>query len=188
MNNYETGKTGGSATTEVLYTPRVEAFILTNDGIFPNNPRLPLLIYKKALNTEVPDLVTHVQAIFADHQWGNSWIDSIYDFHHYHSTSHEVLAICGGQARVLFGGEHGIEQTVSAGDVIIIPAGVAHKNLGSERDLVVVGAYPQGREYDLCYGKHEERPNSDRCIVSVPIPESDPLYGSDGPLLEHWRV
>ncbi len=72
--------------------------------------------------------------------------------------------------------------------MIVIPAGVAHKNLGSEHNLVVVGAYPHGREHDMCYGKHEERPASDRNIVSVPIPESDPLYGSDGPLLEHWRL
>ncbi|MGE5294376.1 MAG: hypothetical protein ACM3VT_06070, partial [Solirubrobacterales bacterium] len=100
MDTHEMSDTGGAASAEIVYAPNVEAFILTNDGIFPNNPKLPLLIYKKALNTDVPDLVSHVQAIFADHGWGNSWVDSIYDFHHYHSISHEVLAICSGQARV----------------------------------------------------------------------------------------
>ncbi len=78
MDKNETGSVGGTASAEVVYAPNIEAFILTNDGVFPNNPRLPLLIYKKALNTEIPDLVSHVQAIFADHHWGNSWIDSIY--------------------------------------------------------------------------------------------------------------
>jgi uncharacterized protein YjlB len=188
MNRFEADKTGGPTTPEILYAPNLEAVILTDDGVFPNNPRLPLLIYKKALNPDLPDLVSHVQAIFADHHWGNSWVDGIYDFHHYHSASHEVLAICGGQARVLFGGEHGIDQIVSAGDVIVIPAGVAHKNLGAEGSFVVVGAYPRGRKYDMCTGKHEERPAADRNIVSVPIPDSDPLYGSDGPMTEHWRV
>jgi len=187
MNSFETGRTAGPATPEILYAPNVEAVILTDDGVFPNNRKLPLMIYKKALNTDIPDLVSHVQAIFADHHWGNSWLDSIYDFHHYHSTSHEVLAICGGQARVLFGGEHGIEQTVSAGDVIVIPAGVSHKKIHSEGNFVVVGAYPRGYKHDMCYGKHEERPAADRNIVSVPIPDSDPLYGPDGPLTEHWR-
>ena len=178
MNEYEIRKTGRPATPEVLYAPNIEAFILTNDGVFPNNPKLPLLIYKKALNTEIPDLVSQMQAIFADHHWGNSWVDGIYDFHHYHSTSHEVLAICG---------EHGIEHTLSAGDVVI-PAGVSHKNLGSEGSFVVVGAYPRGRKYDMCYGKREERPAADKNIVSVPIPDSDPLYGSDGPMTEHWQA
>ncbi len=188
MDNYETGKTGGPAAPEVLHAPIVEAFILTDDGVFPNNRTLPLLIYKKALNTEIPDLVSHVQAIFADHHWGSSWVDGIYDFHHYHSTSHEVLAVCSGQVRVLFGGEHGIEHTFPAGDVVVIPAGVAHKNLGAEGNSVIVGAYPRGRKYDMCYGKREERPAADRNIVSVPLPESDPLYGPDGPLMEHWQA
>jgi uncharacterized protein YjlB len=188
MDEHGTSGIGTATSVEVVYAPNVEAFILTNDGVFPNNPKLPLLMYKKALNAEIPDLISHVQAIFADHHWGNSWIDSVYDFHHYHSTAHEVLAVCGGQAHILFGGEHGIEQSVSAGDVIVIPAGVAHKNLGSERGLVVVGAYPRGQEHDMCYGKHEERPTRDRNIVSVPLPEADPLYGAEGPLLEHWRV
>lgn len=188
MNEYKTGKTGGPALPEVLYAPNVEAVILTDDGVFPNNRRLPLLIYKKALNTDIPDVISHVQALFAEHHWTDSWVDSIYDFHHYHSTAHEVLAICGGQARVMFGGEHGILQTVSAGDVIVIPAGVSHKNLGSEGNLAVVGAYPQGQKHDMCYGKHEERPGADRNVVSVRMPESDPLYGLDGPLMEHWQV
>jgi uncharacterized protein YjlB len=188
MNNYETGKTGGPVTPDILYKPNVEAFLLTDDGVFPNNRKLPLLIYRKVLNTGIHDLVSHVQAVFADHHWGGSWVDSVYDFHHYHSTSHEVLAVCSGQGRILFGGEHGIEQTVSAGDVIVIPAGVAHKNLGSEGNFVVVGAYPRGRKYDMCYGKHEERPAADRNIVSVPTPEADPLYGPDGPLMDHWQA
>jgi uncharacterized protein YjlB len=188
MNDYKTDKTGGTVSSDILYAPNVEAFILTDDGVFPNNRKLPLLIYKKALNTGIPDLVSHVQAICADHHWGGSWIDSVYDFHHYHSTAHEVLAICGGQGRILFGGEHGIELAISAGDAIVIPAGVAHKNLGSERNFVVVGAYPHGHQYDMCYGKRGERPAADRNIVSLPIPDSDPLYGSDGPLTEHWQA
>lgn len=188
MNDYETDRTGGSATSEVLYARNVEAFILTDDGVFPNNRKLPLLIYKNALNTGLQDLVSHVQAVFADHDWSGSWIDSIYDFHHYHSNTHEVLAVCSGQARVLFGGQHGIEKTVSTGDVIIIPAGVAHKNLGAEGNFVVVGAYPHGHRYDMCYGKREERPAADKKIVRVPMPDADPLYGPDGPLMDHWQA
>ena len=189
MDDQGVQRTEGAATQDLLRAPNVEAFILTDDGVFPNNRKLPLLVYRKVLNPGVPDLIAQVQAIFAGNGWDGSWVDSIFDFHHYHSTSHEVLAICGGQAEVCFGGEHGITLTLAAGDVVVIPAGVAHKNLGAGKDFVVVGAYPHGREhYDMCRGKREERLCADKNIVSVAIPESDPLYGPDGPLTDHWHV
>jgi uncharacterized protein YjlB len=189
MDEKRTDEMGGTATQDLLHTPQVEAFILTDDGVFPNNRRLPLLVYKRALNPEVPDLTAHVQALFAANGWGGSWIDSIFDYHHYHSNTHEVLAVCGGRADVRFGGEHGITLTLSAGDVVVIPAGVAHRSVDAGGDFVVVGAYPHGHEsYDMCHGRREERPQADKNIVAVPSPESDPLYGSDGPLMEHWQV
>ncbi|WP_250123845.1 cupin domain-containing protein [Chroococcidiopsis sp. CCMEE 29] len=65
--------------------------------------------------------------------------------HHYHSTAHEVLGISRGKAAVRLGGDaRGQTFEVRAGDVIIIPAGVAHKNLDSSSDFLVVGAYPLG--------------------------------------------
>jgi uncharacterized protein YjlB len=189
MGEQETNRAGGTATQDLLRAPNVEAFILTDDGVFPNNRRLPLLVYRKVLNSDASDLIAQVQAILADHGWAGSWVNSIFDYHHYHSNSHEVLAICGGRADVRFGGEHGITLTLAAGDVVVIPAGVAHKSLGAGADFVVVGAYPRGQEdYDMCHGKREERPEADKNIVSVPAPPSDPLYGPDGPLAEHWRV
>jgi uncharacterized protein YjlB len=186
MDEHKTSETGGAATVEILQAPQVEAFMLTDDGVFPNNRKLPLLLYKKVLNPAGPDLTTRVQALLAENHWSGAWIDGLYDFHHYHSTAHEVLAVCGGQASVCFGGTHGITLTVAAGDVVVIPAGVAHKNLGSEGDFVVVGAYPPGQQADMCRGSHGERPEADKRIVSVPLPEADPLYGSAGPLREHW--
>lgn len=189
MDDQGTQKMQGSATQDLLRAPNVEAFVLTDDGVFPNNRRLPLLVYRKVLSLDVPDLIGHVQATLTENGWSGFWVDSIFDFHHYHSTAHEVLAICGGQAEVRFGGEHGITLTLSAGDVVVIPAGVAHKSLNAGNDLVVVGAYPHGQEhYDICRGKREERLCADKNVVGVPIPASDPLYGPEGPLLEHWRV
>ena len=189
MSEQGTSRIEGPATHDLLRAPNVEAFILTDDGVFPNNRTLPLLVYKKVVNPDASDLISQIRAILAENGWGGSWIDGIYDFHHYHSTAHEVLAICDGQADVRFGGEHGITLTLSAGDVVVIPAGVAHKNLGGSRDFVVVGAYPRGQEdYDLCHGRREERREADRSIVSVPTPASDPLYGPDGPLTQHWQV
>ena len=85
------------------------------------------------------------------------------------------------------GGASGITETVQAGDVILIPAGVGHKNLGASDDLRVIGAYPPGQQWDLCTGRPEERPRADAAIARVPLPTTDPVYGGQGPLLAYWR-
>ncbi|OHB64744.1 MAG: hypothetical protein A2Y77_13405 [Planctomycetes bacterium RBG_13_62_9] len=185
MDRHKREETGKSVAQEIVQTPDVEMHTLNDTGVFPNNSMLPLLIYKQALNPDVPDLIEHVRRLFEEHQWDGSWIDSMYDFHHYHSTAHEVLAICGGQAEVRFGGDYGITRTISAGDVIIIPAGIAHKKIGARDDFVVVGAYPVGQVYDMCYGNEDERPKADENIAAVPLPRSDPVYG---PLMHYWAV
>jgi len=50
----------------------------------------------------------------------------------------------------------------------------------------VVGAYPNGVEWDMNYGQPKERPQADENIARIPLPELDPVYGSNGPLYEHW--
>ena len=102
------------------------------------------------------------------------------------NMAHEVLAICRGKAKVQLGGENGIILSVSPGDVIIIPAGVAHKNLGASRDFLVVGAYPPGQSWDMNYGEAGERPDADQNISRVPRPKTDPVFGRRGPLIDHW--
>ncbi|MDX1541591.1 MAG: cupin domain-containing protein, partial [Geminicoccaceae bacterium] len=114
--------------------------------------------------------------------------NGIFPFPHYHSNAHEVLAVCRGEAKVRFGGERGEVLEVAAGDVVVIPAGVGHQNLGSSADFLIVGAYPKGQEnYDLCRGEPGERPGTLENIRRVPLPEQDPLAGRDGPLIERWR-
>jgi uncharacterized protein YjlB len=34
----------------------------------------------------------------AEHGWGGSWVDGVFDFHHFHSTSHEAHAVVAGAA------------------------------------------------------------------------------------------
>jgi uncharacterized protein YjlB len=75
---------------------------------------------------------------------------------------------------------------IHARDVIIIPAGVAHKNLSTSADFGVVGAYPEGQDWDMNYGKPGERPKADLNIERVALPKLDPIYGASGPLLEKW--
>ncbi|MGH6914265.1 MAG: cupin domain-containing protein, partial [Geminicoccales bacterium] len=125
--------------------------------------------------------------LFAANGWTGAWRDGIYPFPHYHSTAHEVLGICRGEARVRFGGRQGVVMTVRAGDVVVIPAGVGHQNLGSSPDLLVVGAYPRGQSFDLCRGEPGERPRVLEEIARVALPDDDPLYGQTGPLIGHWH-
>ncbi|MGI9508932.1 MAG: cupin domain-containing protein, partial [Geminicoccaceae bacterium] len=86
-----------------------------------------------------------------------------------------------------FGGEHGLVMTVKSGDALVLPAGTGHQSLGSSPDLLVVGAYPDDMDWDLCRGGPGERENERRNIQAVPLPDSDPLFGRDGPLMRLWR-
>ena len=160
--------------------------ILTDDGVYPNNEVLPLLAYQGALKSTRESKADIFEALFEANQWGGSWRNGVYGFHHYHSTAHEVLGVFSGTAKAQFGGEKGIKLTVNSGDVVIIPAGVAHKKLGGSSDFGVVGSYPFGQYYDMCYGKPGERPQTDRNITHVALPTSDPVYGLKGPIIDYW--
>jgi uncharacterized protein YjlB len=160
-----------------------ETFYFKDDGRIPNN-KLPLLVYRKALTGFN---ASKIQKHFAANNWTNSWDNGVYSFHHYHSTSHEALAVYSGAALLHLGGENGEKVNVEAGDVIVIPAGVGHKNLGANNDFGVVGAYPDGRDWDLLKGEPGERPKADQNIAALPIPEEDPLLGKVGGLTQIWN-
>ena len=137
---------------------------------------------------EVAGDASACEAMFDRNRWWRFWRNGVFSFHHFHSTAHEALGICRGEAKVRFGGAKGVVMTVRAGDVVVIPAGVGHQNLGASSDLLVVGAYPPGPDWDLCTGKDGERPGVLDNIRAVPLPPADPLFGAEGPLTRHWRA
>ena len=171
---------------EIKTLGKVDYVLLTDDGTFPNNPRLPLLKYSGVLKPEGDDPASVFEKCFHAHRWVGSWRNGVYGMHHYHSTAHEVLGVYRGSAVVQLGGEQGVQVEVAAGDVVVIPAGVAHKRLRSSPDFAVVGAYPQGQHWDMCYGREGERPGTDHNISRVFTPETDPVYGGEGPLIQLW--
>ena len=173
---------------EGIDSGQAQNHLLSDDGTFPNNARLPLLVYLQTLKLPPRDPAAMVEDLFAANGWRGSWRNGIYDFHHYHSTAHEVLGVYRGWAEVRLGGKNGITLTVRRGDVVIIPAGVAHKNLGASSDFRVVGAYPAGQSPDMCYGKAGERPRADERIAAVSLPGQDPVYGAGGPMKVHWHI
>jgi uncharacterized protein YjlB len=164
---------------------RVEQHFLGPDGDIPNNPRLPLLVYRDVL-PRGGDAAAACERLFAEHGWGDGWRNGIHPYHHFHSTAHEALGIVHGHARVRFGGEHGISLEAKEGDVVVIPAGVAHKRESASPGLLVVGVYPVGQDRDLCTGKPEERETALGNVAAVASPKADPIYGARGPLMERW--
>ena len=164
----------------------VETWRLEDDGAIPNNPDLPLLLYRNAVALPRADPASVFEVLFTANGWPAAWRNGIFPFHHFHSTAHEALGVFAGSATARFGGESGIEATVSAGDVIVIPAGVGHKAIEASTDLGIVGAYPAGTRPDLCRGAAGERPGCLVAISQVPTPARDPLYGDEGPLRQHW--
>jgi uncharacterized protein YjlB len=165
-----------------------ETFLLRDDGTFPNHPTWPVLLYHSVLPLASDDPAGSVECVFQRNGWGNAWRNGIYSFHHYHSNTHEVLGIYSGSARVQLGGPQGIEVELRAGDVVVLPAGAAHCNLGGSRDPGVVGAYPTHERYDLLRGGAGERERAMESIRQVSKPETDPVYGREGGLLRYWSV
>ena len=99
-----------------------------------------------------------------------------------------MLGIASGRAKVEFGGAAGRALDVSAGDVVVLPAGVGHKRLDASPDLLVIGAYPRNGRFD------QKRPGelpfaaAERNVASVPLPEMDPVAGKTGPLMKLWET
>jgi uncharacterized protein YjlB len=162
--------------------PKVQTFYLKDDGIMPNNPDLPVILYQGALKNQE----RQAEKIFNQHNWTNSWTNGVFDYHHYHSDTHEVLGVISGSAVLQLGGEQGQSVELQAGDVAVLPAGTAHKRLSSSSNFRIVGAYPNGMEYNLYTGKAGERTKALEEMKHVPVPGTDPVFGETGPLLEHW--
>lgn len=111
----------------------------------------------------------------------------MYPFTHFHSTTHEVLCISAGRAKLCFGGEDNpgrVESVVQQGDVVVMPAGVGHRLLEDlDGGFEMVGCYPPGKEWDMCYGKQGEEGKVEG-IKGLGWFEEDPIYGKVGPVLD----
>src|SRR6202030_3714493 len=159
-----------------------QTFTFADDGAIPNS-KLPLLVSRRA----VPPDPAAIERLFTANRWPAAWRDSVHPFHHFHSDAHEVLGVASGHAKVRFGGPQGEVLEVSAGDVVVVPAGVGHCNEGKSADLLIVGAYPDNNERrDLRRGKPAEHDEVVHNIAAVKPPPADPVSGTDGPLQRLW--
>ena len=160
---------------------QLETYHFSDDGRFPNSP-LPLLVYRSALPTDVRVM----ELTFRANDWSNTWRNGIFGYHHFHSIAHEVLGIAAGEVYVAFGGPGGQAVKIQAGDVVVIPAGVSHRNVSQTDDLLVVGAYPGGGNYDTRSGEPGEHALALQNIAAVLLPTCDPVFGPGGSLHRLW--
>ncbi len=159
---------------ELLVLPAGEAAL----GEIPNNPALPVVLHRGALPAGQP---AAAEALFARHGWPPAWRNGIYDYPHYHPNAPEALAIASGHVRVRLGGESGVTVDLASGDVVVLPAGTGHQNLGASADLLVVGAYPPGAEPEEFTGLPGEKARALGAIATTPAPPCDPVTGAPYP-------
>lgn len=182
---------GSKVSAESVLPPRsslrIETRRLSPNGNFPNNPGLPVLIYRGGFPPmAVDELEESFRALFESNGWSGCWRSGIYDFHHYHSNAHEVLGACAGHALLELGGTDGAMVELWPGDVILLPAGTAHRKVSSTPDFEVLGAYPGGKGWNMRYGTKEELAEAPSQIGQVPLP-NDPVFDGGGPVASHWK-
>ncbi|MFD1031253.1 cupin domain-containing protein [Metaplanococcus flavidus] len=154
-----------------------------DDGMIPNNESLAVVLYPGAFK----DNPEKIDETFNNNDWTNSWTNGVFDYHHYHSNTHEVLGVRSGSAVLLIGGEQGQKLEVNTGDVAVLPAGTGHKKISASDDFQIVGAYPGGVSPNKKIGDLDERPYVLEDIQNTPLPQKDPVYGKNGPILDNWK-
>ena len=151
-----------------------------DDGTFPNNEDYPTIIYKSAFHGTESD--GRKQIIASNKcKWTSPWLWGIFTYHHYHTKAWELLLCVGGSATIQIGGSLGPATSISQGDLILIPPGVAHKQLDEKNDFALLGSYPSGGKFDASIDTLRGKPSTeDRERIKMShVPECDPIFNLD---------
>ncbi|EGO01246.1 hypothetical protein SERLA73DRAFT_179380 [Serpula lacrymans var. lacrymans S7.3] len=170
-----------------LTSLRVSRHIIPRNNLIPNTSlqNRPLLIYHSCFppSSSASSIEAHLKSVGVV---SPQWRYTMYSTTHFHSTTHEVLCISSGRAKLCFGGEDNserVETEITKGDVIIMPAGVGHRLLDDlDGNFEMVGSYPKGKNWDMCYGREGEEKKI-AGISDLGWFDRDPIYGDEGPVL-----
>ncbi len=162
-----------------------DTFIFRDNGLVPNS-RLPLVVRRGAIQPSAGDPGKAFETTFQKNGWSNPNRYGIEEYHHYHANAHEVLGIAKGSATVRFGGESGEVVGLSAGDVVVVPAGVSHALIRASSDLYVVAAYAGGRDPNKMRDDPALLDQARQSIAALPLPDADPVDGPEGPVMKLW--
>lgn len=149
---------------------------ITPDKPFPGN-EIELRLYRAVFNNDQTALDAKFRKLFTDSGWSIPWVNGVYGFHHFHAEAHEVLGCAAGWVIVQMGGTNGPELKLTAGDAVLIPAGVAHKNISSSSDYSILGSYPHDQKPDLRRGNPGEWNEVLHKISLVRLWDRDPVTG-----------
>ncbi|AYV73716.1 hypothetical protein HRF69_20310 [Bacillus circulans] len=163
--------------------PDITMYYFEQNRYIPNHPYLPALHYKRAMENKEDEM----EKVFQQNNWKNTWSGGVFSYHHYHSNAHEVLGIKTGSALLQIGGEGGSKLIVKSGDVLLLPAGTGHKKLSASPEFEVIGAYPNGEDYNIKTDVEKDLDGVQEEIESAFFPAADPVYGENGPLSKMWR-
>jgi uncharacterized protein YjlB len=111
----------------------IEEHQFPDDGLVPNNPSLPRIVCRGVLKPAVV-----CEALFADNGESAAWRNGVYAHHPCYNTAHQVLGITGESVRVRLGSDADKPVELGAGDVVVIPAGVAYESEGAIPDLMAI--------------------------------------------------
>ncbi|WP_070158018.1 cupin [Sphingobium phenoxybenzoativorans] len=156
----------------------IETFLLSENDWVPNNSRVPVVVYRGALDGEGEELAERFEALFEGHGWPPDWRDGIFDYHHYHSTAHEALGMFVGTATLELGGPGGRRIELRPGDALLLPTGTGHRCIFASADFQVVGAYPKGQDWDICREAPDDAARTR--MAALPDPRRDPVTGESG--------
>ena len=130
---------------------------------------------------------TTIRALYERNGWHETWTATVFDYQHYHPDAHEALTVARGWADLQIGGPSGEILRVDAGDAIVLPAGVGHCRMDQSADFQICGAYPADQPHGTVIRAPEERTEAHVAeIAALSRPESDPIFGTGGPLTIHW--
>ncbi|KAL2812323.1 hypothetical protein BJX63DRAFT_421885 [Aspergillus granulosus] len=202
-------------------TPRIIPYHIKPTLLIPNSPK-PLLLYKKCFLRNGKVNIALAYDTFTKNGWDPQWVTTYGNTQrsHYHPATHEVMVVLSGPGTIRWGtadlsddpqkhtygtpgtdfeeGSMFIE--VEAGDLFVIPTGVAHKSfdvravdpdptafVGSlqVKGFTMMGAYPRGMSWGWAEGGQHVGAYED--VWRVRNADLDPVLGAEGGINVFWN-